>query len=327
MLPSFHSMMKVIKEDKYFQYGYQQPIRCYYLKRLAYPLINLLYHLLLSFIPSNQQKHKYQLALVLIFKDEGPYLKEWLEYHIMLGVEHFYLYQNNSSDNYIQVIKPYIKQGIVTLIDWPEYPGQYSAYLDWYQKYRNETRWVSFIDADEFLCPIHDASLLDVLKRYEKYPTILVYWKLFGTSGKKRHDTERLVIEQYTCCRPKLFSEGKILYNTRFDAASDFISMHGLVTKWHGIKIMPVNTFGKFIIWDFHRVNGNGDSIIQLNHYWSKAYDCWQQKYKKGSIEKGICYKNYDFFEKLELACTSTDFTIYRFLIKLKLRLRESKGH
>ena len=33
----------------------------------------------------------YDLAVVAIFKDEARYLKEWLDYHLLAGVEHFYL--------------------------------------------------------------------------------------------------------------------------------------------------------------------------------------------------------------------------------------------
>jgi hypothetical protein len=64
--------------------------------------------------------------------------------------------------------------------------------------------------------------------------------------------------------------------------------MHGLETKWHGIKIPPVNTFGKFVIWNFHHVGRHPKVVLQLNHYWSKAFGSWKMKYEKGSIEKGI---------------------------------------
>lgn len=314
--------MKVIFEDKYFHYV-QQPQRFYWLKRLAYPFVDLFYHLLTSFIPQKDKQTNYYFSVVLIFKDEAPYLKEWIEYHLMIGVDHFYLYQNNSSDKYLSIISPYMEKGTITLIDWPDYPGQYSAYLNWYKTYRNETHWVSFIDADEFFCPISDVFLQDVMKRYEKYPVVLTYWKLFGTNGQLIHNPEKLVIEQYTCCRSKLFTEGKIIYNTRFDSASDFISMHGLEVKWHGIKIPPVNTYKRFVIWDFHRINRQKQTIMQLNHYWSKAYNCWEKKYEKGSIEKGIKYKDFLFFKSLELACTSVDYTIWRYLTLLKLRLKK----
>merc|ERR1712159_305020 len=37
----------------------------------------------------------YFLSLCTVFRDEGIYLEEWLEYHLMLGVEHFFLTQHN----------------------------------------------------------------------------------------------------------------------------------------------------------------------------------------------------------------------------------------
>lgn len=192
----------------------------------------------------------------------------------------------------MQVITPYIERGLITLVDWPDYPGQYSAYFNWYQTYRQETRWAAFIDADEFLCPIKEKTLTDALKQYCNYPAVLVYWKHFGTSGLLRHDSNKLVIEQYIACYPELMSEGKVFYNTRFDAATRFISMHELKTRWKGFVIPPVNTFYKFVIWNLHQIGKNSNAVIQLNHYWSKAYECWEKKYEKGSIEKGVRLKN-----------------------------------
>ena len=67
----------------------------------------------------DKREMKYRLSLCLIFKNEAPFLKEWIDYHTIVGVDHFYLYNNNSDDNYKEVLEPYIRQGIVTLIEWP----------------------------------------------------------------------------------------------------------------------------------------------------------------------------------------------------------------
>src|SRR5262245_23964419 len=64
--------------------------------------------------------HKYQLTICAIFKNEKKYLKEWIEYHRLIGVDHFYLYNNNSSDHPLELLLPYIKTGIVTVIAWPD---------------------------------------------------------------------------------------------------------------------------------------------------------------------------------------------------------------
>lgn len=38
---------------------------------------------------------EYELAIATIFKNNAPFLKEWIEYHRMQGVKHFYLYNRS----------------------------------------------------------------------------------------------------------------------------------------------------------------------------------------------------------------------------------------
>ena len=45
------------------------------------------------------KQFKYFISVACIIKNEGPYLKEWIEYHKLIGVEHFYVYDNESSDD------------------------------------------------------------------------------------------------------------------------------------------------------------------------------------------------------------------------------------
>jgi hypothetical protein len=61
----------------------------------------------------------HQLAARLIFKNEAGYLKEWLDFHRLVGIEKFFLYNNNSEDKYEPVLAPHIADGIVTLHDFP----------------------------------------------------------------------------------------------------------------------------------------------------------------------------------------------------------------
>jgi hypothetical protein len=56
-----------------------------------------------------------KVSLVSIFRDESKYLKEWIEFHLLVGIDYFHLVNNNSSDNYLDVLKEYIDVGIVTL--------------------------------------------------------------------------------------------------------------------------------------------------------------------------------------------------------------------
>ncbi len=59
----------------------------------------------------------YELGIASQFRDEAPYLKEWVEYHRMVGVDHFWLYNNSSIDNWEEVLQPYIDEGLVEVFD------------------------------------------------------------------------------------------------------------------------------------------------------------------------------------------------------------------
>ena len=110
-------------------------------------------------LPANQ----YNCAICAIFRDDGEYLKEWIEFHLMQGIDHFYLYNHLSQDNFREVLDPYIHENIVTLVEWPyETPKgkdfcsaiQSPAYWDCIQLYGHECTWMAVIDTDEFLfCP------------------------------------------------------------------------------------------------------------------------------------------------------------------------------
>ena len=38
------------------------------------------------------------VAMAAITKNEGPFIAEWVAYHYLLGVEHFIIYDNGSTD-------------------------------------------------------------------------------------------------------------------------------------------------------------------------------------------------------------------------------------
>ena len=78
-------------------------------------------------------------------------MPEWLEFHRLLGVERFYMYNNRSTDDHLEVLAPYIDEGTVVWHDWPMFPGQRECYEQCLADHGHETRWMAFIDLDEFL--------------------------------------------------------------------------------------------------------------------------------------------------------------------------------
>lgn len=148
--------------------------------------------------------YDFEISIATIFRDEAPFLKEWIEFHKLIGVEHFYLYNHNSHDNFEEVLRPYIKEGVVELINWTEEPESRNQWLLVQQKMlldavirtQDISKWVAFIDVDEFIFPVEDKTLSKFLPRYENYGAVAIYWQLFGTSHIDHLRTDQLMIEQ-----------------------------------------------------------------------------------------------------------------------------------
>ena len=125
------------------------------------------------------------LVLGAMFKDEAPYLEEWVQFHLDRGVDHLYLYNNGSTDGGAALLQPFIDAGSVTLIDWPTPKlegSQMHAALDCLARARETSRWMAFLDLDEFLFSPRE-DLKSVLRDYENEVGVEVNWVCYGSSG------------------------------------------------------------------------------------------------------------------------------------------------
>lgn len=84
--------------------------------------------------------YNHYLAVCAIAKDEGPYFKEWIEYHRLVGVGKFYIYDNESTDDTKKILEPYIASGLVDYLYWPGQRQQVVAYNDCLRKHDTEAR-------------------------------------------------------------------------------------------------------------------------------------------------------------------------------------------
>lgn len=125
------------------------------------------------------------LSLCLICKDENDYLPEWLDYHILMGVDRFYIYDNESQFSLRETLKEYIVRGWVIVMNIPGKGAQLYAYDHCLQTFGAYTRWMGFIDTDEFLVPKTCLDLKEFLKEYEQYGGLAVSSLFFGSSGHR----------------------------------------------------------------------------------------------------------------------------------------------
>ena len=122
------------------------------------------------------------LSLCLICKDENDYLPEWLDYHILMGVDRFYIYDNESRISLRESLADYIARGWAVVMNIPGKAAQLFAYDHCLQTFGSNTFWMGFIDTDEFLVTKSALNLKDFLKGYEEFGGLAVSSLFFGSN-------------------------------------------------------------------------------------------------------------------------------------------------
>lgn len=223
----------------------------------------------------------YDLAICAIFRDEAPYLKEWIEFHKLVGVQHFYLFNHRSEDNYKEVLSPYIKKGVLSLYDTKKYQNseteqaedfntlQCQVYLDAAKALAGKVKWVIFLDIDEFIYPVNENSLREMLKEYDDCVGVAANWQMFGTSFVKNIPKDKLLIETLTRCAVKDYPPNmhvksivKPKYVVAFHDphAPKYVKHHPQVNS---DKVPFTGPFSPYVQVD----------KLRINHYWTRDED------------------------------------------------------
>ncbi len=228
-------------------------------------------------IRNNHTNPAHYLSVCAIAKDEGAYFKEWIEWHLGHGVEKFYIYDNGSTDETKSVLAPYINKGVVDYIYWPGHRRQLAAYDDCLERNRFTSRWIAFIDLDEFIVPIRDASITDFLTGMEDFAAVEINWLIYGSSGMKTK-TPGTVMERFKCHslpNHRLNRHVKSIVNPRrvftMIGCHEAAKISGYIADSHG---QPVKR-------NFRDREPQQD-IIRINHYAVKSYEEFVEKQARG---------------------------------------------
>jgi len=128
----------------------------------------------------------YKLSVFSMFKNETHCLKEWIEHYIFHGVEHFYLINDNSDDNFLDVLNPYLEKGVVTLFNttWDYYLGRQKDIYNFYILPRiKESKWLLLVDMDEFMWSPKEIDLTKILDMCGHIGQIQVEHTLYGSNS------------------------------------------------------------------------------------------------------------------------------------------------
>lgn len=220
---------------------------------------------------------RHYLSLVIIVKDEDAYLQEFIEYYKLLGVDHFYFYDNDSAHPVDRLLRKYRNEVTVHRIRGKA--KQMHAYNHYLKTYGRNSRWAGFIDLDEFIVPKNTYSLAEFLQAYEYADGLGINWALFGHNYHERRP-DGLVTENYTRREEKQNIHIKSIVNPRKMRHAG--NPHYMILKegarYVDVKHNPVTSaFNEPYTLD----------VAQINHYFTKSAEEFIKKAQRGRADTG----------------------------------------
>ena len=106
---------------------------------------------------------KYTLGILTYFKNERSVLNEWLTHYKKWGVDHVWLIDNGSQDEYN--ISNFIESGFVTIFQ-EQKKGQQESYNKYLPNIKQQVKWLCVFDADEFLYSKKSNNLKTILEEH-----------------------------------------------------------------------------------------------------------------------------------------------------------------
>ena len=235
------------------------------------------------------------ISIVLIVKNEARYIREWLEYHFLIGVDHIYIYDNDSTDDIHALLTPYIKNGVVTYIFCPGQKLQIPVYNDAIARFGKKNKWMGFIDADEFVVLHNGQNLHTFFESFEDESAVGIHWIMHDSNGHQTTPSTGFVLSNFS----RIYKDDNTEVNRNFksfvkpDSVKLCTNPHFMWLK-KGLTVnenkIPLTTpIAQF----------NSTSKIQINHYFSKSKEEYITKINRGCADthpvRSFAENDYDF--------------------------------
>ncbi|XP_030544783.2 glycosyltransferase family 92 protein RCOM_0530710 [Rhodamnia argentea] len=147
------------------------------------------------------RKH-HSMCICTMVRNQARFIREWVVYHARVGVQRWFIYDNNSEDNTDDVIESLADVGYnISRHVWPWIKTQEGGFAHCAMRARDACEWVGFIDVDEFFHLPTGLFLNDILRnasRPRNVGELRVSCHSFGPSGLK-HAPRQGVTVGYTC--------------------------------------------------------------------------------------------------------------------------------
>ena len=253
-----------------------------------------------------------KIALVTMAKDEDLYIQEWIDYHLKLGFDSIYIYQNNWR------FKNQIPNDRVHFLEWDvdstkpevgqktwEWNRHSKCYSNFGKDYYNQYEWAAFFDVDCFLTLKQTDDVKEFISKFDdvKQQQVVINFAFFGDNGHQTFDENNTsVLERFTKKWDKPYTHSYYQFLPICKLHENFCchSTHFVEGEWIDVDLAtgvgPSST-SRNITFD----------KAQLNHYYTKTFPEWLLKMEKTRAEgdwirnpmEGFAQHNFNDIEDL----------------------------
>lgn len=237
-----------------------------------------------------ESEYDFFLSVVCIVRNEEKNIYEWIEYHRLKGIDHFYIYDNGNSKELEILLRPYVQQKIVEIINFPGEGVQLAVYRHAIDHFAMNSKYMAFIDADEFIYTRGKDLLTyisDITRNARKTLQYMNYlpggiginWKMFGTAGYLDRSYDLVTVTHNRCTRDEYIDNGhiKTIANPRC-VLKPFA--HHMV---YFSIFQTVSPMGSICVGPFFP-DGTRETGIRLYHYVYKSEEEIREKYLRGDV-------------------------------------------
>ena len=194
------------KLSKYEHYKILLPKKKHHAFKKINPNDEIKYYKLDESVDYKKMKEKgnndyiYHTCVICRAKNENLYIREFVEHYLSIGVEKFYLGDDNPEDveNLSDILADYIKKGIVDIeFTFKRNITLYEFYEYTFRAVYNRCKWFIIYDADEFL-EFHNKSMnvksyLD-MPIFDKCDSIKIHWMIYDDNNLLLYDKRPLKV-------------------------------------------------------------------------------------------------------------------------------------
>ncbi|KAK9677361.1 hypothetical protein RND81_11G138600 [Saponaria officinalis] len=155
----------------------------------------------------NDNAYKHELCACTMVWNQAGFIREWIMYHGWLGIQRWFLYDNNSDDELKEVISDLnLENYNVSRHAWPWIKSQEAGFAHCLLRARDQCEWVAFFDVDEFYniptSNLGNNALHDLVHNISTSSPLTGQIRIdcfnFGPSGLKVSPSEGVALG-YTC--------------------------------------------------------------------------------------------------------------------------------